>query len=195
MHLTSFTKLDKKHRQELLDIAEQTLYYALESGRYITLTHGDYSPSLRMHGASFVTLYCYQQLRGCIGSLQPARPLLEDVAHNAYAAGFRDPRFDPLTPAEFHDLQIEISLLSPLQELDFASERELLEQLQPNTDGLVIQYGTRKATFLPKVWESFPLKQDFLAQLKSKAGLNGADCRGMSCYRYTVDTFSTGADY
>lgn len=196
MRLTSFTKLDKRHRRELLDVAEQTLYYALESGRYITLTHGDYSPQLRMHGASFVTLYHYQQLRGCIGSLHPARPLLEDVAHNAYAAAFRDPRFDPLTHAEYHDVQIEISILSPLEELDFRSERELLEQLQPNTDGLVIQYGTRKATFLPKVWENFPRKQDFLAQLKSKAGL-APDCRaeGMSCYRYTVDTFSTGIDY
>jgi AmmeMemoRadiSam system protein A len=179
----------------LLDIAEQTLYYALESGRYITLTHRNFSKPLRLHGASFVTLYSHQQLRGCIGSLHPARPLLEDVAHNAYAAGFRDPRFDPITATEYHDIQIEISILSSLQPLSFGSERELLEQLQPNTDGLLIQYGARKATFLPKVWESFPLKQDFLTQLKSKAGLNGADCGGMSCYRYTVDSFSTGAQF
>jgi AmmeMemoRadiSam system protein A len=191
-----FISLDKRHKQELLDIAEQTLYYALESGRYITLTHGDYSPGLRMHGASFVTLYSYQQLRGCIGSLRPARPLLEDVAHNAYAAAFRDPRFDPLTAAEFHGIQIEISVLSPLQAIAFRGERDLLEQLQPNTDGLYIQYGTLKATFLPKVWESYPRKQDFLAQLKHKAGLMGMDFRGdsMSCYRYTVDTFTNGAE-
>ncbi|HEX5057033.1 MAG TPA: AmmeMemoRadiSam system protein A [Gammaproteobacteria bacterium] len=191
----SFIKLSKQHKQELLDIAEQTLYYALESGRYITLTHRDFSVPLRIRGASFVTLYSQSQLRGCIGSLHPARPLLEDVAHNAYAAGFRDPRFDPITAAEFHDIQIEISILSPLQPISFASERELLEQIQPNTDGLLIQHGARKATFLPQVWESFPLKQDFLAQLKTKAGLNGADCESMSCYRYTVDSFSTGAEF
>jgi AmmeMemoRadiSam system protein A len=191
----SFTSFELKHKQELLDIAEQTLYYALETGRYITLTHQDFSMTLRAHGASFVTLYSHGQLRGCIGSLHAARPLLEDVAHNTYAAGFRDPRFDPLTVAEFHDVQIEISILSPLQPISFASERELLEQLQPNTDGLVIQYGARKATFLPKVWESFPLKQDFLTQLKAKAGLNGASCEGINCYRYTVDSFSTGAEF
>jgi uncharacterized protein len=192
----SFTKLNQKLKQELLDIAEQALYYGLESGRYITLTHGDHSPELRLHGASFVTLYSSRQLRGCIGSLKPARPLLEDVAHNAYAAAFRDPRFDPLTAVEFHGIQIEISILSPLQAISFADERDLLGQLRPNTDGLMIQSGTRKATFLPKVWESFPRKQDFLAQLKSKAGL-GADCRAdsVNCYRYTADTFSTGTEF
>lgn len=198
MHPISFTRLGRRQKQELLDIAEQTLYHALESGRYITLTHRDYSQELRTHGASFVTLYSGQHsLRGCIGSLRAARPLIEDVAHNAYAAGFRDPRFDPLTPAEFHDIQIEISILSPLQAISFRDERDLLEQLQPNTDGLVIQSGMRKATFLPKVWESFPRKQDFLAQLKHKAGLLGAHCRAdnISCYRYTVDTFSTGAEF
>jgi hypothetical protein len=187
----SFIKLNNKLKQELLDIAEDTLYYGLESGRYITLTHNKHSPELREHAASFVTLYSHRQLRGCIGSLKPARPLLEDVAHNAYAAAFRDPRFDPLTEMEFHDLHIEISILSPLQAISFNSEHDLLEQLRPNTDGLMIQYGSRKATFLPKVWESFPRKQDFLAQLKSKAGLY-ADCRASSthCYRYTVDSFS-----
>lgn len=192
----SFIELNKKLKQELLDIAEQTLYYGLESGRYITLTHGDHSPELRTHAASFVTLYSHRQLRGCIGSLKPARPLLEDVAHNAYAAAFRDPRFDPLTAAELHGIQIEISILSPLQAISFDDERDLLEQLRPNTDGLMIQSGMRKATFLPKVWESFPRKQDFLAQLKSKAGLF-TDCRAdrMHCYRYTVDSFSTGMEF
>ncbi len=192
----SFIKLDNGLKQELLDIAEQSVYFGLESGRYITLTHQNHSPELRMSGASFVTLYSHQQLRGCIGSLHPARPLLEDVAHNAYAAAFRDPRFEPLTAAEFHYIQIEISILSPLQAISFTSEQSLLEQLRPNTDGLMIQSGARKATFLPKVWESYPRKQDFLAQLKSKAGLF-ADCHGarINCYRYTVDSFSTGVEF
>lgn len=190
----SFTKLSNKLKQELLDVAEQTVYYGIESGRYITLTHRNFSPDLRQNGASFVTLYSHQQLRGCIGSLRPARPLLEDVAHNAYAAAFRDPRFEPLTAAEFHDIEIEISILSPLQAINFANEHDLLEQLRPNTDGLMIQAGLRKATFLPKVWESFPRKQDFLEQLKYKAGLGNCRADSMSCYRYTVDTFSSGAD-
>src|SRR5687768_16914993 len=124
----SFIKLNKKLKQELLDIAELALYNGLEAGRYLTLTHGDYSPELRVHGASFVTLYSSGQLRGCIGSLKPARPLLEDVAHNAYAAGFRDPRFDPLTEIEFHGIRIEISILSPLQAISFDGEHDLLEQ-------------------------------------------------------------------
>jgi AmmeMemoRadiSam system protein A len=191
----SFIKLNQRLKQELLDIAEQSVYYGLHSGCYITLTHQDHSQELRVNGASFVTLYSHRQLRGCIGSLSPARPLLEDVAHNAYAAAFRDPRFDPLTAVEFHDIQIEVSILSPLQPIRFTSEFDLLDQLRPNTDGLMIQSGMRKATFLPKVWESFPRKQDFLAQLKSKAGLF-VDCRAdhTHCYRYTVDSFSTGAE-
>jgi AmmeMemoRadiSam system protein A len=188
-------ELSSKLKRDLLMIAEETILYGLETGRYLSLTHRNYDAELRRNRASFVTLYYHHQLRGCIGSVRPARPLLEDVAHNAYAAAFRDSRFDPLTADEFSDLQIEISVLSPLQPIHFEDERDLIEQLQPNVDGIIIQAGDYRATFLPKVWESLPVKREFFSQLKLKAGLTPdfwSD--GISCYRYTADTFSTEVD-
>jgi len=122
-------------------------------------------------GASFVTLTQRGALRGCIGSLLAHRPLHEDVIDNAVAAAVRDPRFRPLPAAELSATRIEVSLLSPLTPMDFASEADALAQLRPGVDGVVLSFGHQRGTFLPQVWESLPRAQDFLAQLKRKAGL------------------------
>jgi len=122
-------------------------------------------------GATFVTLTRHGELRGCIGSLTAERPLREDVASNARAAAFHDPRFAPLAPREYSGIEVEVSLLSPLQPLTFQSEAELLAQLRPGVDGLVFEHGRRRGTFLPQVWEQLPEPHDFLAHLKRKAGL------------------------
>ncbi len=122
-------------------------------------------------GATFVTLTRHGELRGCIGTLVAERPLREDVTANARAAAFRDPRFAPLTPREYPGIEVEVSLLSPLQPLTFRSETELLAQLRPGVDGLVFEHGRMRGTFLPQVWEQLPEPQDFLAHLKRKAGL------------------------
>ncbi len=137
--------------------------------------------------ATFVTLTQQGQLRGCIGSLQAHRPLHEDVTANAVAAALHDPRFSPLSVAELPVTRIEVSLLSGLSPLEFASEQEALAQLQPGIDGLVLGYGGARGTFLPQVWEALPRPADFLAQLKRKAGLS-VDFwdEAVSLQRYTV---------
>jgi AmmeMemoRadiSam system protein A len=122
-------------------------------------------------GASFVTLTLDGDLRGCIGSLEAHRPLLEDVQHNAIAAAFRDPRFAPLGNHEFARVRVEVSELSPSQALEFESESHALSLLRPHVDGLILEYGRHRSTFLPQVWESLPKPAVFLAQLKRKAGL------------------------
>lgn len=122
-------------------------------------------------GATFVTLTRHGQLRGCIGSLEAQRELRDDVRSNAVSAAFRDPRFPPLTPEEFADTQVEVSLLSPQSPITFESEADALEQLRPGIDGVVLEYGSRRSTFLPQVWEQLPQPQKFLAHLKAKAGL------------------------
>lgn len=121
--------------------------------------------------ATFVTLTIDGQLRGCIGSLQAQRSLLDDISHNARAAAFSDPRFLPLTPAEFSHLDLEISVLSELQPLSVASEEELLRTLRPGVDGLLIQDKHYRATFLPSVWEQLPQPHNFLDHLRAKAGM------------------------
>jgi AmmeMemoRadiSam system protein A len=127
--------------------------------------------ALTRRGATFVTLFCRGELRGCIGSLRATRELGSDVRENAVAAAFRDPRFPPLTAAEFEATWVEISLLSAPESFRFASETELHSRIRPGIDGVTLELEARRATFLPQVWESLPEPRDFLAALKQKAGL------------------------
>ncbi len=121
--------------------------------------------------ATFVTLRRHGELRGCIGSLEADRPLREDVATNARAAALRDPRFPPLTQTELDGLSIEVSLLSPPQPLSIVDEDDVVRQLDAARDGVLLEIGPHRATFLPQVWEQLPDARDFLRHLKAKAGL------------------------
>lgn len=122
-------------------------------------------------GASFVTLTQQGELRGCIGTLAAHRALLMDVKSNAVAAALHDPRFLPLTLTELTRIDIEVSLLSPMQAMSFASETDALAQLRPGVDGVVFEFGRYRSTFLPQVWEQLPTAHEFMAHLKSKAGV------------------------
>ena len=155
----------------LRKVARLSIESGLRDGRPLMPDTARYPRPLREPGASFVTLNRQGQLRGCIGSLEAHRPLVEDVAHNAHAAAFSDPRFPPLRAKELADLEIHISVLSPATPLQFDSEAELVRQLRPGVDGLILEDGYHRGTFLPSVWESLPAPADFLRQLKLKAGL------------------------
>lgn len=148
----------------------------------------DESPTwLDKPGATFVTLTQNGELRGCIGSLEAHRPLREDVKANALAAAFRDPRFAPLTADEMARTQVEVSLLSPMQPITFSDEEDAIRQLRPGIDGVLLEYGWERGTFLPQVWEQLPEPRDFFTHLKRKAGLPGAFwADGVKLYRYTV---------
>src|SRR5437588_6413145 len=129
------------------------------------------APWLAQAGATFVTLTRDGVLRGCIGSLQAQRPLGTDVAENATAAAFRDPRFPAMTTAEWPGVRVEVSLLSGAKPLRFADEEDLLAQLRPGEDGVILEHEGRRATYLPQVWESISDKRQFLRELARKAGL------------------------
>jgi AmmeMemoRadiSam system protein A len=147
----------------LLAIAQASLAHGLRHGSALPLDAAAESPPLRALGASFVTLRTVgRELRGCIGTLEPVRPVAADVAENAYGAAFRDPRFPPLGAREAGALQLSVSLLgAPVR----------LAQLQPGRDGLILALGARRATFLPEVWDALPAPAEFLEALKRKAGL------------------------
>lgn len=149
---------------------------------------------LQVPGASFVTLTRQGALRGCIGTLQAHRPLGDDVRANAVAAAFRDPRFAPLSLAEFDAICVEVSLLSPAEPISATSEREALASLRPHVDGVVLEFGHHRSTFLPQVWEQLPDPVEFIAQLKRKAGLsmNFWDA-GVRLSRYTVSKWKESA--
>ena len=126
---------------------------------------------LRTPAASFVTLREAGELRGCIGSVDACRPLGDDVARNAHAAAYRDPRFPPVGAAEIPRLDVEVSVLTPRVALAAASEDEALAKLRPGEDGVYLEYQDFRATFLPQVWENLPDPRDFLAELRRKARL------------------------
>lgn len=127
--------------------------------------------ALHVEGASFVTLKQRGQLRGCIGTLVAHRPLHEDVAANAVAAAFRDPRFPALLPQELVLTMLEVSVLSRPEPLPFASEDDFYRALRAGVDGLILAHRGRRATYLPSVWEQLPDARRFVGELRRKAGI------------------------
>jgi hypothetical protein len=164
------TTLAPVHKQQLLQLARESIRKGLQ-GERLTVQAADYPETLRLTRATFVTLEVDAQLRGCIGTLEARRALIEDVVSNAHNAAFRDPRFAPLSLREYERLDIHISILSPPEPMQFSSEAELLAQLRPQVDGLIIEEGFHRGTFLPSVWEQLPAPREFLRHLKHKAGL------------------------
>jgi len=147
-------------------------------------------PWLRQPAATFVTLREDGELRGCIGSIDARRPLGQDVAHNARAAAFKDPRFAPVGRDEVDALDVEVSLLSAREPFAAASEVDALAQLRPGIDGVYLEYGGASATFLPQVWESLPDPLVFLGELRRKAGLSARFWHpDVKLSRYTVEKF------
>lgn len=183
--------LNDGQKTELLKLARASIQEGLENGRPLRVDLQQYDPALTAKRASFVTLERGGQLRGCIGMLEAVRPLVRDIAENAFAAAFRDPRFPPLSAREYPDLDVHISILSPAESLQFVSEPDLIAQLQPGVDGLILQEGYRRGTFLPSVWEQLPDPAEFLRHLKQKAGLP-ADywSATLKLFRYRTEMFS-----
>ncbi|MBI3527582.1 MAG: AmmeMemoRadiSam system protein B [Betaproteobacteria bacterium] len=146
-------------------------------------------PAAFLHrpGACFVTLKKDGRLCGCIGSLVAQRSLFDDVQANARAAAFQDPRFKPLRFEELSSVRIEVSLVSALQPMPLRDEGDALAQLRQGIDGIVLEYGDNRGTFLPQVWENLPDRRSFLTELKRKAGV-APDFwdDGVCLSRYTV---------
>lgn len=152
-------------------IARDSIEYGLVHSEPVPVDCGEVPGSLAYTAATFTTLRFQDRLRGCCGTLEAVRPLCEDVAHSAFRAAFRDPRFDPVDRHELEAIRLEVSVLSQPESIRFSDEADLLSQLMPGLDGLIIVADGRRETFLPTVWEMLPDRQRFLAALKTKCGL------------------------
>lgn len=171
----------------LLEVARNSIRHGLDVGGPLAVDPSEFPPDLREPRATFVTLKRANALRGCTGSIEARRPLVADIAHNAHASAFADPRFSPLTPPEFEDLEIQLSILSPLERIHVDSEEALVAELRPKVDGLVISDGERLGTYLPAVWDTLPEARKFVQELKRKAGLpQDYWSSTLELYRYTV---------
>ena len=181
--------LSSENQGLLLQLAEQSILSGIENSKPLSISLEQYPQALQKQRATFVTLNIQQQLRGCIGSLSAYRPLVLDVVHNAYAAAFSDPRFPELTKKEFSLLEYHISILSPSSPIKFETYEDLLSQIRPGIDGLILSEGSYRGTFLPSVWDQLNDKDLFMKHLLNKAGL-ASDywSKDIEISRYTVES-------
>lgn len=186
--------LTPEEQRALLRLALRSIEHGLEHHRPWPVDDAQYPPPLSDPWAVFVTLRMGRELRGCIGTLEADQSLAANVSKYAYYAAFQDSRFDELSREELADLHLQISILSRLEPIHFTSEADLLRQLQPGADGLVLDAVYHRGTFLPSVWEMLPRREEFWQQLKRKAGLPpdywGPDLR---VSRYATRCFSAAA--
>jgi AmmeMemoRadiSam system protein A len=183
--------LDAVQRRGLLDIGETAIRIALRERRRWVPEEHDVGAALWAAGASFVTLLDVDdRLLGCIGALEPRHPLAVDVAQHAVAAAFEDPRMPALTADEFERMTIEVSILSPLEEISPRSLEELASMLEPGVDGVLVEASAQRATFLPAVWAKVASIDEFLGHLWEKARFApGAWPTGTRAWRYTTECF------
>ncbi len=172
--------LTDSEKQKLLQLARQALEYAVSGRTLPILDQNSLPPNLIQHGSSFVTLTINKELRGCIGALEAHQPLAEDVREHAIAAALQDPRFPPVQPSELVSIHLEISRLTAPQPLKYSSADELTGKLRPHVDGVILQNGRRRATFLPQVWEKIPDPVQFLERLCQKMGMDAGAWRHIS---------------
>ena len=182
--------LDPADRDRLVALARESAVRGFGRPRPDPLPAGPWPAALCASRATFTTLTLAGELRGCRGTIEPRRPLVEDVWENAWASAYDDPRFPPVSADEIARLSISISVLSPLEPIPVRSEAELIDALEPGVDGLLLSCGTARATFLPAVWRQLPDVRDFVAQLKCKAGWAAAFWHAdLRAYRFRTETF------
>ncbi len=182
--------LNPEHHKILLQIARTAIKQGLEFGQTLNVNPVDYPIELQQVRACFVTLEVQHNLRGSIGALVGNQTLIEEVANHAYVAAFEDTHFPPLQSRDYALLTVHISILSELELMQFDSEQDVIRQLRPNVDGLVLEDKSYKGMFLPTIWKSLSNPQDFLHQLKRKAGLpTDYWSNSIKIQRFTTESF------
>lgn len=186
-------KITKKQGTALVQLARKTIYERLGLKAENPELNLEKEPALQENAGTFVTLTIDGQLRGCIGSLTADEPIVSGIKRNALNAAFQDPRFPPLTREEAERVGVEVSVLTEPQPLVYKNAKDIPAQLRPNVDGVIIQKGLARATFLPQVWEQLPDKEVFLEHLCTKAGLppNAWEHQDLKVFTYQVQSFES----
>ena len=185
------TRLSDDERKTLLRLSREALNDGVQGNALEPLNLDDFPDLLSQPGATFVTLTSDNELRGCIGSLEAKRSLAEDVRVHSVAAAMEDYRFPPVNEHEVDKISIEISRLTDPQLIESQDPEGLLSQIRPGVDGVILQKGIRRATFLPQVWNKVPEVELFLEMLCKKMG-SAADCwkePGIQVFTYQVEKF------
>jgi hypothetical protein len=183
--------LNIQEKEFLLEIARQALEDAVNQRPLQKLDLSQMSETLQGLGASFVTLTRGENLRGCIGTLEAYQPLALDVQEHAVAAAIEDYRFPQVSPEELGSIKIAVSRITPPRALEYQDSNELVELLHPGIDGVIIQDGRQRATFLPQVWDKISKPESFLNQLCMKMGVESNTWRKkhLEVLTYQVEEF------
>lgn len=184
--------LSDSDKRLLLKLARESLAAAARGDPAPPVDSTQLPPPLTRPGTCFITLTTGGGLRGCIGGLQAEYPLYEDVRLHAALAGLKDPRFPPVSPAEVPQIEIEISVLTAPEPLAYDQPEDLPRRLRPEVDGVILQHGWRRATFLPQVWEKVPDPAEFLSMLCEKMGVRPDTWRRakLEVQTYQVEKFT-----
>ncbi|MEA3326570.1 MAG: AmmeMemoRadiSam system protein A [Chloroflexota bacterium] len=183
--------INQAEQKTLLKIAREALEHSVRGQVLTEIKLEELPPALQVNGASFVTLTKNESLCGCIGTLEAYQPLPVDVQEHAVAAALQDPRFPIVQPQECRMIKIEVSILTQKVPLQYKGAQDLIDKIRPGIDGLVLQDGFRKATFLPQVWEKLPDPEEFLSHLCMKMGAPAGLWRKkpLQVYAYQVQEF------
>lgn len=165
-------QLSREEQKLLLETARNAIRQELDKEEKLPLMLDEYSPKLQEDGACFITLMKNGVLRGCVGSIEAVQPLIQDVRERAVAAAFQDYRFPALKLSELEEIRIEISCLTQPCKLSYEDPEDLITKLRPRIDGVILRYQSRRATFLPQVWEQLTSPELFLNRLCVKMGLD-----------------------
>jgi len=181
-------QLKAEHKSYLLRLARNSLNSAVQK---MSVTDTVEIPEvLKDNRGCFVTLTSKGDLRGCIGYIEPIKPLYQAVMENAENAALKDPRFPPVTANELANIRVEVSVLTKPQPLKFSTPDELLNKLIPGVHGVILRKGSFQSTYLPQVWEQLPDKMKFLEHLSLKAGMPRDGWKTSEVRVYTAEHFS-----
>jgi|SaaInlStandDraft_4_1057021.scaffolds.fasta_scaffold100980_1 uncharacterized protein len=186
--------MKQESQQHLLNLSRQTLEYYFRTSNKLEIDKSEVGEELKDSRGTFVTLTKNGELRGCIGHNEAIQPIYLDVIDNTLSAAFEDNRFESLQESELKDLHIEISVLTKPKKLNYSSAEDLLNQLRPLVDGVIIEKGIASATYLPQVWEGWSgdsIKVEFLSSLCQKAGLSQNEWKtgDLEVYTYQAEVF------
>jgi AmmeMemoRadiSam system protein A len=183
--------LSLEEKNVLLLMAREAIECGVRGEKLKPLDESTLPPRLCEEGASFVTLTIDGELRGCIGALEPYQSLAEDVREHTVAAALEDPRFPPVSERELKRIQIEVSRLTRPVRLEYRDAKDLLSQLRPQVDGVILRDAGRRSTFLPQVWEKIPDPVEFLNNLCYKMGADPQlwQRKDLDVFVYQVEEF------
>jgi AmmeMemoRadiSam system protein B/AmmeMemoRadiSam system protein A len=181
------SSLSPELKKYLLNLARESMVLAVKGMKPPVV---DSVPSaLKKSSGCFVTLTINGNLRGCIGYIEPIKPLYQAVIDNARSAALSDPRFSPVRQDELGKINVEVSVLSNPVPLEFKTPDDLLQKLKPGVHGVILQKGPYHSTFLPQVWEQLPDKIMFLEHLSMKGGMARDGWKTSEVRTYTAEHF------